>query len=151
LHKSRPIDKVWFKPTRKRSSLVQSAKSHSFFSAFASPCILLARVCAFSLTHKCDHHIIRALHFAWAASCATPGEISSNDKDLNVIPLTEQIRQKFNVNGEMKVVKIFVVVHVEFSDGSEYNAEPAYKALKKFIEQNPTNAETRSSRKVERR
>lgn len=66
-----------------------------------------------------------------------PGEIwprSSRDNNLIIVPLTDELREKYKIKGQMKVVKIFMVVHAEFADGSMYNADPEYKSLKKFFE-----------------
>jgi hypothetical protein len=82
-----------------------------------------------------------------------PGAIlpsSRADQNLDIVPLTDQLREKFKVKGEMSVVKIFMIVRVEFADGSVYSAEPAYKSLKKFFDKNsiiPDNEETQKEKR----
>lgn len=79
-----------------------------------------------------------------------PGETRpSSPKDLllNIIPLTDQLRAKYHVNGEMKFIKIFVVVRVEFADGSIYDATAEYESLKKFFAENPIDMQKEDRRK----
>jgi len=81
-----------------------------------------------------------------------PGEIkpsSPKDLHLNIIPLTDQLRAKYHINGEMKFIKIFMVVRVEFADGSKYDATSEYESLKKFFEENPIEMEKEDRRKTQ--
>jgi hypothetical protein len=69
-----------------------------------------------------------------------PGEITSSplkEWNFSIVPLTDQLREKNGLNGEMKLIKIFMVVRVEFADGSKYDATSEYESLKTFFEKNP--------------
>ena len=67
-----------------------------------------------------------------------PGQIFPQREigSLKVIPLSEELRKKTNVNGTMKAIAIFMVVRVEFSDGSSYSDEAVYNSLKAFFDKN---------------
>jgi len=66
-----------------------------------------------------------------------PGQIvplSSGDKQDEVVPLTEQLRDKLKIRGPMKAVTVLMVTDVEFTDGTTYNDEPTQKALETYLE-----------------
>jgi hypothetical protein len=58
-----------------------------------------------------------------------------------IVPLTEELRERHSLRGPMKGVVTFIVAHVEFTDGSAYDAEREYTALQTFYEE-----QSRSSR-----
>jgi hypothetical protein len=83
-----------------------------------------------------------------------PGAVwpsSRTDQNLDIVPLTEELREKFKVNGEMRVVKIFMVVRVDLADGSVYNAEPTYKSLTKFFDKHAIYIDLEDTQKEKRK
>ena len=59
---------------------------------------------------------------------------SSSSEHREIVPLTDQLRERYRLNGALKVIKVIIVVRVEFADGSVYDAERAYKSLKRFLD-----------------
>lgn len=62
------------------------------------------------------------------------GEPPLPSSESRVVPLTAELREKLKLNGPMKVVVVFMVVSVEYSDGTKYNDETAFKALEAYFE-----------------
>lgn len=54
--------------------------------------------------------------------------------EIEIVPLTEELRTKLNLHRPMKAVTVFMVVRVEFADGSTYSDEDAFKALQEYFE-----------------
>jgi len=65
-----------------------------------------------------------------------PGQIYVREGrgEVEVVELTESLREQLDLRGEMKTVYVFMVVRVEYADGSVYNDEPVYKALKTHLD-----------------
>lgn len=65
-----------------------------------------------------------------------PGQVSSpgGGGEVEVVELTESLRNQLNLRGEMQAIVVFMVVRVEYTDGSVYNSEPVYKALKTHLD-----------------
>lgn len=65
-----------------------------------------------------------------------PGAIiPMRGEDVEMIPLTDDLRDKFKLSKrEMGGVQVFMVVRVEFTDGSVYTDEKAAKALESYFE-----------------
>lgn len=63
-----------------------------------------------------------------------PGEKTSGE-DIEIVPLTKELRDKLKLNGPMRFIMVFMVIRVEYADGSIYSAEPAYKAFQKFSDE----------------
>lgn len=63
-----------------------------------------------------------------------PGETAEGNDDVEIVNLSDQLREKLNLSGPMKSVLVLMVIKVEFADGSAYNAESTYKALQKYTE-----------------
>jgi hypothetical protein len=83
-----------------------------------------------------------------------PGQIwpsSDMEQYLDIVPLTDELREKFRVSGEMRVVKIFMVVRVELADGSIYSAEPAYKSVSKFFDEHGIYIDPEDKQKEKRK
>ena len=60
-----------------------------------------------------------------------PGDVSGpQENEVEVQPLTEDLRRQLNLNGEAQAIVVFVIIRVEFVDGSVYDNEPLYKTLK---------------------
>jgi hypothetical protein len=65
-----------------------------------------------------------------------PGEVmpcDEGDPD-EIIPLTEQLRDKLKLRGPMKTVEVLMVESVRFADGTTYSDEATSEALVTFFE-----------------
>lgn len=63
-----------------------------------------------------------------------PGDVSVPDGDkIEVVGLSKELKQQLNLDGDMQAVVVFVVLRVEFADGSTYDGEPLYRALKAHL------------------
>jgi hypothetical protein len=66
-----------------------------------------------------------------------PGEIAPQPggrQEVEIIPMTEDLRDKVKLRGPMKAVSVFMILRVEFEDGSVYSDEPAFAALQQYFE-----------------
>ncbi|HWN11000.1 MAG TPA: hypothetical protein VNO50_17310 [Pyrinomonadaceae bacterium] len=65
-----------------------------------------------------------------------PGGLVPFDEEgpLEIVPLTQELREKLKF-GTMLGVAILMVVKVTFTDGSTYDAEPTFKALRSHLRQ----------------
>ena len=79
-----------------------------------------------------------------------PGKVrpsSLDELNLDIMPLTDQLRAKYHLNGQMRLVTILMVVKVEFADGTTYDATPTFESLKKFFTENSIPSEKEEVRK----
>lgn len=60
----------------------------------------------------------------------------SQEKSMDVVPLTNVMRDEYKLRGPMKGITVFIVVRVEYGDGSVYDNEPEYKELEDFFTEN---------------
>lgn len=51
-----------------------------------------------------------------------------------IVPLTDELREKLKLKGEMKSIVILMIVNVEFTDGTEYSDEKTYQAMQIFMD-----------------
>lgn len=58
----------------------------------------------------------------------------SEDDECEIVPLTDDLRDKLKLRGPMKWVLVLMVVRVEFADGTIYDDEPTFKALEAYTE-----------------
>lgn len=65
-----------------------------------------------------------------------PGQVDvpSSGEEVEVVELTESLREQLKLSGGMKAVVVFMVVRVEYADGSVYNDEPIHEALKTHLD-----------------
>jgi hypothetical protein len=64
-----------------------------------------------------------------------PGQVATLiGNEVEVVDLTDALRNQLNLRGVMQASVVFMVVRVEYADGSEYNGEPLYKALKTHLD-----------------
>jgi hypothetical protein len=65
-----------------------------------------------------------------------PGHIAPDkrDQDIEVVPLTAELRTKLGLSDSMKVVAVLLVDHVTFADASTYDNRKASQALGDFFE-----------------
>lgn len=63
-----------------------------------------------------------------------PGELAPlGDNNYEIVPITEELRDKLKLRGPMKGIVALIVVRVEYADGSVFH-EPAYNSLKEYFE-----------------
>jgi len=48
--------------------------------------------------------------------------------------MTEDLREKLKLRGPMTAVSVFMILRVEFEDGSVYSDEPTFTALQEYFE-----------------
>jgi hypothetical protein len=60
----------------------------------------------------------------------------SIETSIEVVPITNDMIDEYKLRGPMKGITVFMVVVVEYSDGSIYDAEVDYKALQDFFVRN---------------
>jgi len=65
-----------------------------------------------------------------------PGQLIPQEKDdrFEIVPLSKELAEKLKLNGEMKGVVILMVISVKFSDGTKYDYEKTYKAMRNYFE-----------------
>jgi hypothetical protein len=66
-----------------------------------------------------------------------PGEIAPQPgevREVEIVPLTEDLRDKLKLRGPMTAVSVFIILRVEFEDGSVYSDERAFAALQEYFE-----------------
>jgi hypothetical protein len=84
-------------------------------------------------------HALDASEVGWPTDTTNrllmPGQaapLSGEGHELEIVPLTEELRDKLKLRGPMKGILYFMVVRVEFADGTTYNDEKTFKALEAF-------------------
>lgn len=66
-----------------------------------------------------------------------PGEVrprQAERKDVVIVPLTEELRERHRLKGGTQGLVVFMVVRVVFADGSVFDAEAQYQSLRAFFE-----------------
>lgn len=76
---------------------------------------------------------------SWTISRKTvlPGQIitvSEESPSVRIIPLSDDLRGKLQLNGGMKGTIVFIVVRIEYADGTIYDDERLYEAIKKYFD-----------------
>jgi hypothetical protein len=108
---------------------------------------------------------IKACKFALITSAGTGREVAFNSpnpdqyimpgqtvpgaskESLQIVPLTEGLAKQHKITADMIGIAVFMVVHVEFADGSSYDARHEYEALKKFFEKNAILSDARDKKR----
>ena len=65
-----------------------------------------------------------------------PGQKTSADDNediLEIVPLTDTLRDQLKLRGVMRGVTVFMIVSVEFADGTVYNNKPTKEALEAYF------------------
>ena len=65
-----------------------------------------------------------------------PGQIRPRELNYDEVPLTAKLRAEHHLDGKMKRIIVFMIVKVEFADGSKFDATRQYESLKVFFERN---------------
>jgi hypothetical protein len=66
-----------------------------------------------------------------------PGDIdleSKRERPLSRVPVTDELRERLKLRGPLQGIIVLMVVRVETADGSVFDDEPAYKALRDYLE-----------------
>jgi hypothetical protein len=66
-----------------------------------------------------------------------PGEvitIREDDCEIEIVPLTDEIRDKMKLRGPLHAVVVLMVEQVKFADGSVYSDERTAKALQSYFQ-----------------
>ena len=61
-----------------------------------------------------------------AGAVAPPG---LNEDSIEFVPLTDDLKQKLRLTGKMRVIAFFMVLKIEFQDGTTYDATPLLDSL----------------------
>lgn len=82
------------------------------------------------------------------AELLMPGQTapqSNEEKDIQFVDLTSELRDKLKLRGPLQTVIVFMVVRVELVDGSTYDDETTLKALQTYFQGIQGNAVTKST------
>jgi hypothetical protein len=64
-----------------------------------------------------------------------PGETAfKGDDNIEIVPLTSELRKKLKLNGPMKAILTVMVIEIQYADGTTYDARSTYEALKEHSE-----------------
>lgn len=64
-----------------------------------------------------------------------PGQLVPWGEDSKeIVPLTDELRDKLKLKGPMHGVLVLMIIRVEFVDGTSYDDETVYKAMKKYMD-----------------
>jgi hypothetical protein len=55
------------------------------------------------------------------------------EDSVEFVPLTEDLKQKLRLTGKMRVIAFFMVLKVQFQDGSTYDATPLLDSLEQHL------------------
>jgi hypothetical protein len=65
-----------------------------------------------------------------------PGAVAPpglKEDSVEFVPLTEDLKQKLRLTGKMRVIALFMVLKVEFQDGTTYDAMPLLNSLEEHL------------------
>lgn len=66
-----------------------------------------------------------------------PGQlvpIKEDNHNVEIVPLTDEIREKLKLHGPMKAIVVLMIEQVKFSDGSVYSDERTSKAVQDYFQ-----------------
>jgi hypothetical protein len=58
----------------------------------------------------------------------------SNEDWVEVVPLTTDLRKRLNLQGPMRAIVVLMVIRVEFMDGSRFDDEQVFNALRVYLD-----------------
>ncbi len=70
---------------------------------------------------------------------------SDEQKDIRLVDLTSELRDKLGLRGPLRTVVVFMVVRVELEDGTIYDDEPTLKALQSYFQGIQRSATTKGT------
>jgi hypothetical protein len=70
-----------------------------------------------------------------------PGEGVKDELSGEIVPLTDELRERLQFHGPLKGLVVLMVEHITFSDGTTYNDEVTSKALLAYFEDLTTKVE----------
>jgi hypothetical protein len=63
-----------------------------------------------------------------------PGETAfDGDDDIEIVPLTKELREKLKLNGPMAILTV-MVIEIQYADGTTYDAKSTHDALREHSE-----------------
>jgi hypothetical protein len=77
-----------------------------------------------------------------------PGQIvpqSTEEKGLEFVALTTELRDKLKLRGPLQTVMVFMVVRVDFEDGTPFNDEPTLKAMQTYFQSTWSGSERKKA------
>ena len=67
-----------------------------------------------------------------------PGELvplgEGGEDWIQIVPLTKELREKLKLQGPMQGLLVLMVIRVEFTDGTVYEDEAVYKAMRSYMD-----------------
>lgn len=65
-----------------------------------------------------------------------PGELVPQEGAdwIQIVPLTKNLREKLKLQGPMQGMVVLMVIRVEFTDGTVYDDEAVYKAMRSYVD-----------------
>lgn len=63
-----------------------------------------------------------------------PGERAFEGNRVEIVPLTDKLRETLKLNGPMRAILVVMVIEVKYADGTTYDARAVHEALKKYSE-----------------
>lgn len=64
------------------------------------------------------------------------------------IPLTDELREKLNLNGPMRLIMVLMVVEVEFMDGTKYTDKATYETMQTYLDKIGDALEEQKQRRI---
>lgn len=74
--------------------------------------------------------------WAFTNKLIAPGEIvivSEEPASTKLIPLSDELRKKLDLYGGIKEITVFMIVRVEYTDGTVFDDEKVYNSLKEYL------------------
>ena len=63
-----------------------------------------------------------------------PEQVCVNCRKDEIVPLSDELRDKLKLKGSMRSIVFLIVVEVEFMDGTKYSDKTAFDAMTEFLE-----------------
>jgi hypothetical protein len=65
-----------------------------------------------------------------------PGELvpQGGENWIQIVPLTKELREKLKLQGPMQGMLVLMITRVEFTDGTVYEDEAVYKAMRSYMD-----------------
>lgn len=62
------------------------------------------------------------------------GRFQKESNDLRIVPLTDDLRAKLDLQPPMLMIRFFMIVELTFSDGTKYDAKKTFAAFQDHLE-----------------
>jgi hypothetical protein len=67
-----------------------------------------------------------------------------------IVPLSDNLREKLELKGQMKSIVVLMIVNIEFTDGTRYDDEKTFKGMEKLFEDLQEAADEQKRRTAKR-